>query len=815
MNKKKLAALGLAAVQLAAMTSTVAYAEGNDTDSGNNGDADNTNTDNKELTKITVTAKLRNEGSKLVISNKENLTMDNLTDAEKLDIISWLEADAVDSENKAVTLTQIADYTGEIVSVNNEKAVVRFVLTEEGKKKYQLANEPATVEVPLSIETAKYKINKPVLPEDANYEIKIRNSDVEIDYNEKYSVGDKFDVWVLTKPGYVIWDAPEYDGQEQSFGMNGDKNGHAWIGSYTVTESDVKNGDHIEIPLPTVTAVPCAGIFVQNNLNGASYELRTKNEKKPNKLISGNAEVVSGETIELKITPERGKKFSTDPVVIFGGQDVSVTKSGNQYTCSITVVDNLEPGSEFLLTFAGETVTDETYNPDVSVKLTNNIGNTTITGINNGEKVAAGDSVRVVVTPDEYYFCSNPPIISVNGTEYTMERFGFREYAYTFDVPTVDKELNIIIKGEAVPENGYFKWEVNNADMGEIKITKNNDKNIAIGIIGDVFTLEAIPKAGYLFDRWDVRFTDGRSLGAIDNARSKTAKFTVTQPGSANYIIKAYFRSETSSPSSSGGSTSSGNSAGSYYTPSEIGSTVSPAVSNTEVKNLVSGGSKGSTVTVANNTELSGDTVKAAADKGVAIDVKATDAITINVDTSKLSDAAKNGGIKVYAKSETVAQTDVDKFIPVTDADAKSAVKETIGFSADLKNADSAASVTLTCAAKSTDDEPQFANLYKKNSKGELEFAGVVSVDKYGRAKLPLSGSGSYTVVVSAESKLIGDLDNSCGINALDAVAVLKMVAASVNPNGGFKFDYNGDGKKNVLDAVAILKDVANGKFSA
>ena len=60
---------------------------------------------------------------------------------------------------------------------------------------------------------------------------------------------------------------------------------------------------------------------------------------------------------------------------------------------------------------------------------------------------------------------------------------------------------------------------------------------------------------------------------------------------------------------------------------------------------------------------------------------------------------------------------------------------------------------------------------------------------------------------MSDETKLIGDINNSMGINALDAAEMLKkLVMNEVTAEEAAKFDFNGDGKTNALDAATILK---------
>ncbi len=87
----------------------------------------------------------------------------------------------------------------------------------------------------------------------------------------------------------------------------------------------------------------------------------------------------------------------------------------------------------------------------------------------------------------------------------------------------------------------------------------------------------------------------------------------------------------------------------------------------------------------------------------------------------------------------------------------------------------------------------------------------MVKVDTAGNALLPITAAGAYKIVISDETKLVGDINNSMEINALDAAAMLKkLVMNEVTAEEAAKFDFNGDGKTNALDAAAILKWIVN-----
>ena len=93
----------------------------------------------------------------------------------------------------------------------------------------------------------------------------------------------------------------------------------------------------------------------------------------------------------------------------------------------------------------------------------------------------------------------------------------------------------------------------------------------------------------------------------------------------------------------------------------------------------------------------------------------------------------------------------------------------------------------------------------------DLVFVKAVKIDKAGDALFPITTAGTYKVVTSGETKLVGDLDNSTSLNALDAALMLKkLVMNEVTADEAAKFDFNGDGKTNALDAAAILKWIIN-----
>ncbi len=98
-----------------------------------------------------------------------------------------------------------------------------------------------------------------------------------------------------------------------------------------------------------------------------------------------------------------------------------------------------------------------------------------------------------------------------------------------------------------------------------------------------------------------------------------------------------------------------------------------------------------------------------------------------------------------------------------------------------------------------------FANLYVY-SQSKLSFVSAVSVGADGIARFGAMPAGDYAVYADLATHIPGDMDNSLGLNALDASVILRWAAGYIVLDRPEKGDVNGDGVTNAQDASWILK---------
>ena len=99
----------------------------------------------------------------------------------------------------------------------------------------------------------------------------------------------------------------------------------------------------------------------------------------------------------------------------------------------------------------------------------------------------------------------------------------------------------------------------------------------------------------------------------------------------------------------------------------------------------------------------------------------------------------------------------------------------------------------------------QFANLYKYESSA-LSFKKTVKVDKDGIARFGAAEAGVYAVYTDTSTHIKGDMDNSMGIDAVDASFILRWVTGLVVFDDPMKADIDGSGTVTAHDASYILK---------
>lgn len=99
----------------------------------------------------------------------------------------------------------------------------------------------------------------------------------------------------------------------------------------------------------------------------------------------------------------------------------------------------------------------------------------------------------------------------------------------------------------------------------------------------------------------------------------------------------------------------------------------------------------------------------------------------------------------------------------------------------------------------------QFANLYKYESSA-LSFKKTVKVDKDGIARFGAAEAGVYAVYTDTSTYIVGDMNDSMGIDAVDATLILRWIIGLEVFDDPMKADADGDGIVTALDASYILK---------
>lgn len=362
----------------------------------------------------------------------------------------------------------------------------------------------------------------------------------------------------------------------------------------------------------------------------------------------------------------------------------------------------------------------------------------------------------------------------------------FSEYALVGegdddDTTTEPEKPDTEEPGTTTPAADFYKINLKTDGHGKASANVENPEEVEAGT---EVTLTATPNSGYKFNKWTVVKGD---VVINDN------KFTMPE---SDVEIKAEF-TKTNSGSSSGGGVSSG---GSRRPSSTSSSTAVETVtvngksgSWTDVISTINSAANGGTITISGSTDIPADVIAAAAKKNIKLEVKANDTFTWVIDATKAGEGAKSLSVSdsaITATNKTIKSGETSKDFRVTESK--------LGTGASLRyNA-------------GTLNSGKFANLFKVNGSA-LEFVAVVKVDAAGSAFLPITAAGTYKIVISDETKLVGDLNNSMDLNALDAAMMLKKLAdGDISADEVAKFDFNGDGKTNALDAAAILKWVVN-----
>ncbi len=313
-------------------------------------------------------------------------------------------------------------------------------------------------------------------------------------------------------------------------------------------------------------------------------------------------------------------------------------------------------------------------------------------------------------------------------------------------------------------------------------------------------TLTITPDDGYEVDEITV-------AGASGNVTVTNNKFTM--PGE-DVNVTVTFAEATSTPvtpSSPGKPSSGGNRPiGGGGRPSSSGG--SGSTSSSPVISDINASKPGDTVSVPSGTSVvTSSTLEAAKDKNVTLNVPVSSTYSWSINPSEMGSTSEAVSLRVT--STTVSSKEVSKVegAPVT---------KTMAFTTVAKDLGKSAKLTVTTAARPSATNPQFANLYKVKSDGTLEFVDVVPVNDAGKAVLPITDAGTYSVLISTETKKAGDINNDCKVDLTDLQSALKLFVNASKPitrKDNYKLDYNNTGSVQLTDISSILKDYVNGKL--
>ncbi len=218
-----------------------------------------------------------------------------------------------------------------------------------------------------------------------------------------------------------------------------------------------------------------------------------------------------------------------------------------------------------------------------------------------------------------------------------------------------------------------------------------------------------------------------------------------------------------------------------------------------DVSSQISEGKDVGTVTLGENPVVPASVIKTIADNKKTVTFKVDDTYSWVVDGGNISGMVSSASFKV--EKADIIQATVNQTVGlanVTENNVKTFKLDGVSFGLkpQLK-------VSLGAA-----NNNKFANLYKRNDKGDLEFVGTAKIAPDGTAEVPVKDNGSYVIAVDSESKLPGDFSNDGKLDVFDVSAILKEIASGNISSALYKADVNGDGVVNALDALEILRFV-------
>lgn len=457
-----------------------------------------------------------------------------------------------------------------------------------------------------------------------------------------------------------------------------------------------------------------------------------------------------------------------------------------QNNVNVEVTITAKSGAKVVLADAdNKAAADIVFNVPVNVpavtKYTVTVPAAAADGTVNADKAnaAAGTKVTLTVTPASGKELGTLTIKdgANEDVEYTEEANG----TYTFTMPA----SNVTITATFVAETQKYNVNVTAPSNGTVTVTPTG--KVAAGT---AVTIAATPASGYKVG--DITVKQGSTAVKVTNN-----KFTM--PAGDVTVTVTFTKKSSGGGSSSGG----GHSGGGHSSGGSSGGTSSTILSD------INSSSKGDTVEAPyGTTALLSSMLEDAADKEVTLSVPVNSTYTWTIDAKEME--STDSSIILSVTEAAVSKGEVAKVEgkPITD---------TMGFSTKAKNLGKSATLTVSTPARPTAAQPKFANLYKIKSDGTLEFVDVVPVDDKGKAVLPISDAGSYSILISDETKKIGDVNNDCKVDLADLSRCLRMwvdSADGITRKDNFKVDYDNSGMGDLKDVSKMLADWVNNKLS-
>lgn len=399
------------------------------------------------------------------------------------------------------------------------------------------------------------------------------------------------------------------------------------------------------------------------------------------------------------------------------------------------------------------------------------------------DKAKEGDIVRLVIEPSNHSRVVDFETITVKKADGSVVTVDGAEFRMPGGEVTVDAAVTYIDssndgpKGDGSPEYKIEKGTITNGSVSFMVKGLTATKAMK----DDYVSIFATPNYGYTIGTITVKKADGTSVATYGG-------YTFQMPGEPVTVTVSF----TKMPG--------------YEEPSSSSS--GSASTNAEISSAIGSVNKGGTVKVDGTVFISADIVKSAGDKNVKLEVKVDGVFTWNIDAGKVADTYFPLILNVNPAAVDTAQTAKIK------RSSAAVDRNEMSFTTSAANLGSGAALNVKTSVKPAANVPQFANLYKTKSDGTLEFTGVAPIDANGNAVLPIEDAGTYTIVTSTETKLIGDVDNSCHLSITDVSAALKELLNAPGKLTGaeyFKLDINNDNQVTIGDVAELLRYYLNG----